>query len=61
VNEIKDSFWGDLYGQTRLAWKKFWEGESTRERDSYMQSGWYDRVPSPNGTITGMGTTRAIM
>jgi putative transposase len=46
VNEIKDSFWGDLYGQTRLAWKKFWEAQSMCERDSYMQSGWYDRVPA---------------
>jgi putative transposase len=44
VSEIKDSFWGDLYGQTRLAWKRFWEAESMRERDSYMKSGWHDRV-----------------
>ena len=21
--ELKDSFWGDLYGATRVAWKKF--------------------------------------
>ena len=21
-HELKDSFWGDLYGQTRLAWKQ---------------------------------------
>jgi putative transposase len=44
VCELKESFWGDLYGQTRLAWKKFWEGESMRERDSYMKTGWYDQV-----------------
>src|SRR5919202_5503244 len=46
VNEIKDSFWGDLYGRTRLAWKQFWDSQSIRERDSYMKSGWCDRVPS---------------
>jgi putative transposase len=44
VRELKESFWGDLYGQTRLAWKRFWEAESVRERDSYMKTGWYDQV-----------------
>jgi hypothetical protein len=46
VRDLKDSFWGDLYGQTRLAWKRFWEAESIRERDSYMKTGWYDQVDS---------------
>jgi len=44
VTDLKESFWGDVYGQTRLAWKKFWEAESLRERDSYMRTGWYDQV-----------------
>ena len=44
VKELKESFWGDLYGQTRLAWKKFWEAQSLRDRDSYMKTGWYDQV-----------------
>ena len=44
LSELRDSFWGDVYGQTRLAWKQFWEAQSARERDSYMKSGWYDRV-----------------
>lgn len=44
LEELKESFWGDLYGQTRQAWKRFWEQQSLRERDSYMQSGWHDRV-----------------
>jgi hypothetical protein len=35
---------GDLYGQTRQAWKRFWDQQSLRERDSYMQTGWHDRV-----------------
>jgi putative transposase len=46
AQELKESFWGDLYGQTRLAWKQFWEAESMRERDSYMKCGWHDRVAS---------------
>ncbi len=44
LKDLKESFWGDLYGRTRLAWKKFWEAQSLRERDSYMKTGWYDRL-----------------
>ena len=44
LEELKESFWGDLYGKTRQAWKKFWEAQSERERDSYLGVGWYDRV-----------------
>ena len=44
VRDLKESFWGDVYGQTRLAWKRFGEAESMRERDSYMKTGWYDRA-----------------
>jgi putative transposase len=38
LSELKDSFWGDLYGQTRQAWKKMLELESERLRDRY--AGW---------------------
>ena len=40
---MKDSFWGDVYGQTRQAWQRFWEQESERQRDRC--SGWapYER------------------
>ena len=38
VEELQDSFWRDLYGQTRQAWKKFMELESERLRDRY--AGW---------------------
>ena len=38
VEELQDSFWGDLYGRTRQAWKKFFELESDRLRDRY--AGW---------------------
>ena len=43
LQEMKESFWGDLYGQTRQAWKKYFEAESERLRDLY--SGWaaYER------------------
>jgi putative transposase len=41
--ELKESFWGDLYGQTRQAWQRFFEQESQRLRDRF--SGWapYER------------------
>jgi putative transposase len=69
VRDLKESFWGDLYGQTRLAWRKFWEAESRRERDSYMKTGWYEavekrqRIDYRNGFyerdyVTRLGTIR---
>jgi putative transposase len=43
LSEWKDSFWGDLYGQTRQAWQRFFELQSERQRDRF--SGWapYER------------------
>jgi len=41
--EMKESFWGDLYGETRRAWQQFFELQSVRQRD--RSSGWgrYER------------------
>ncbi len=44
VQDLKESFWGDLYGATREAWKKFLDAESLRERDRYLGVGWYERT-----------------
>jgi transposase-like protein len=38
LGEMKESFWGDLYGQTKLAWQRFFELQSERQRDRF--SGW---------------------
>jgi putative transposase len=38
LSELKESFWGDLYGQTRQAWKRLLELHSERLRDRY--AGW---------------------
>ena len=38
VEELQESFWGDLYGKTRAAWKKLLEQESERLRELY--AGW---------------------
>ena len=38
AQELQESFWGDLYGRTRAAWKKYFEAESERLRELY--AGW---------------------
>src|SRR5258708_37064229 len=37
--EMKERFWGDLYGQTRQAWRQFFELQSERERDRVSGAG----------------------
>jgi putative transposase len=44
VRDLKETFWGDLYGKTRLAWQGFWEEESRRERDRYVATESYERA-----------------
>jgi len=44
VRDLKESFWGDLYGKTRRAWERFWEEESRRARDRYLVAESYERV-----------------
>jgi putative transposase len=43
LSELKESFWGDLYGQTRQAWQKFFELQSERQRDRFSGWGHYER------------------
>ena len=43
VQDLKESFWGDLYGKTRVAWERFWEEESRRLRDRYLVADSYER------------------
>lgn len=43
VAEVKESFWGDVYGRTRLFWQKFLEAESARARDRYLGLRDYER------------------
>ena len=47
VEDLQESFWGDLYGKTKETWKKFLDAESIRERDRYMGAGWYERIGEP--------------
>ena len=43
VNNLRESFWGDLNGQTREAWKKFFEADSERQRDRFAVVDAYER------------------
>ena len=43
LNDLKDSFWGDLEAKTRLAWKQFFEADSERMRSLYMGVETYER------------------
>jgi len=66
--EMKESFWGDLYGQTKLAWQQFFELQSERQRDRYAVRAVYQRrrnrhQPYRNGYyerdfVTRFGTIR---
>ncbi len=42
VADLKESFWGDLYGKTKQAWQKLLEAESNREREKFLGLGWYE-------------------
>jgi hypothetical protein len=44
--EMKESFWGDLYGQTKQAWQQFFQLQSERQRDRYSGWGRYERSGS---------------
>jgi putative transposase len=44
VQEVQESFWGDLYGKTKLAWKQFLEEASRQERDRYLGVAEYART-----------------
>jgi len=67
VSELQDSFWGDMYGRTRVAWRQFWNAESLRARDQWMELDPYQRSDGEreyrNGFyerdyVTRMGTIR---
>src|ERR1700687_5824749 len=68
LEEMKESFWGDVYGHTKRLWKQLLEADSRRERDRYAVREVYPRrgsrrQPYRNGYyerdfVTRMGTLR---
>jgi transposase-like protein len=47
VADLKESFWGALYGRTQRAWKELLENESRRQRDLYLGWGSHQRGTEP--------------
>ncbi len=45
--EMKETLWGDLYGQTKLAWQRFFELQLERQRDRFSGAG------AMNGGVAG--------
>ncbi len=39
----EESFWGDVYGETKQAWKRLLEADSLRQRDRYAVRESYQR------------------
>lgn len=60
LNEVKESFWGDLYQRTRLAWEKFLESVSLQERDRYLGVKDYERVEQRQGYRNGFYTRKVV-
>src|SRR5215470_10147778 len=68
VSNLKESFWGDLNGKTREAWKKFFEADSERQRDRFAVVDAYERDDERRGDyrngyyerdfVTVLGTLR---
>ena len=67
VQELKESFWGDLYREGQQALKQLLEAESERERQRYLMRDAYERKPDTqdyrNGSyerdvVTRLGTIR---
>ena len=51
--ELKETFWGDLQQQTRLAWTKLFQAQSERERDRYLGFTPYERGPGKRDARNG--------
>ena len=43
VADLKESFWGDLYGKTRQAWKQALEADSEAAMAGYLGLNRYER------------------
>ena len=50
--EMKESFWGDLYGQTKLSWQRFFELQSERQRDRYAGLGAVRTAAWPTASLS---------
>jgi len=68
VQDLKETFWGDVYGKTRGLWKKFLEEQSELQQAAYLGLGRHERAEEErkdyrNGfyqrdLVTRLGTLR---
>jgi hypothetical protein len=58
--EMKESFWGDLYGQTKRAWQRFFELQSERERDRFSEPGAMNGGGAGGAEFTATAITSGI-
>ena len=58
--EMKESFWGDVYGQTRELWEERLEADSRRERDRYAVREVY-RGGAVGGSLIATAITSGIL
>ena len=49
VGDLKESFWGDVYGQTRGVLEKFLSAKSVRLRDRFVGCGRYEQEGGRRG------------
>lgn len=49
VENLQESFWGEVYGKTRQAWKQFLEEDSQRQRDRWVGLDRYERGEGGEG------------
>lgn len=53
LREMKETFWGDLYGQTKLAWQQFFELQSERKRDHFSGADRYQQRRGRRRVLAG--------
>ena len=43
VANVRETFWGDVYGKTKQLWKEVLEGDSEAQMANYLGLRWYER------------------
>jgi hypothetical protein len=59
LTDLKETFWRDVYGQTRIAWQRFFPAGIGAAAGSLRRLGWYERGDENAGSIA-TATTSAM-
>ncbi len=60
LEEMKETFWGDVYGQTKLAGERFFELQSERQRDRFSGADDATNGGGTDGASIATATTSGI-